>query len=478
MGALMNNELLVKACDVLDFLEIGFPTNMADDQIDMETMIETMIQALLIARCYVSPDITDRHGKRLFKSISYDKKQQFEKRFCADGETAEIFTENLLLSVVNDAIKNGLYTLPTKEQMQDFKAFGEFFDQANHTQIKDFILFAENNDVRTAIDKAMNPPYKKSVTHKTTRAFNQADRRNIKKDLNDTGIAEIGDVLLKIKSYMKFPLSVKLLLLRGLIELEVTGNKTIHIPLDEYAQMTGYNINPHDDTETERKKAVDRKKNFRKRIRTDLDILYNSEFEYENYKKQLVDARIIQEKGKLNAYDDEIIMRFADTFAEPLLSSNVLTWIHPNIFKIDEDHITAYYIAIKLCHHYSTINNHTTGTKNRLSMDTLIKAANLPTYDKIKLKNNRNWRRIIQEPIMKALDYLVNIGILKEYTITRSKGEPLKDDDYLYDATYKDFSNLYVNFTLTDYEYIDAKIKESTKKRKTKKNKKKTKKTP
>ncbi len=470
----MNKELFMKACDVLDFLEIGLPTNMTDDQIDMETMI----QALSFARCCMSPDITDRHGKKLFESISFDKKQQFEKRFCADGETAENFTENLLFSVVDDAVKNGLYTLPTKEEMQIVKAFGEFFDQANQTQIKDFIFFAENNDVRTAINKAMNPPYKKSVTHKTTRAFNQADRRNIKKDLNNTGVAEIDDVLLKIKSYKKFPLSVKLLLLRGLIEFEVTGNKTIRISLDEYAQMTGYNINPHDDTETERKKAVDRKKNFRKKIRNDLDILYNSEFEYEDYKKQLVDARIIQEKGKLNAYDDEIIMRFADTFVKTLLSSNVLTWIHPNIFLIDEDHITAYYIAIKMCHHYSTINNHTRGTKNRLSMNTLIKAANLPTYEELKLKNNRNWRRIIQEPIINALEYLVSIGILKEYTITRSKGEPLKDDDYLYDAKYKDFSSLYVNFTLTDYEYIDAKIKESAKKKKRKKSKKKTKKTP
>ena len=472
----MNEKLLITACDVLDFLEIDV-SNVADDEID----ITTIIQALSFARCNISSDITDRYGKRIFKGISSDKKQQFEKRFCADGETAEKFTENLLLAVTDDAVRNGCYTLPTKAEMQSFKAFGDFLDQATREQLKEFILFAENNDVMTAIDIAMNPPYKKSLTHKTTRAFNQANRRNIKKDLNDTGIAEIGDVLLKIKSYKKFPLSVKLLLLRGLIELTVTGNKTIRIPLNEYAQMTGCDINPHDDTETERKKAVNRRKNFRRKTRNDLEILYNSEFEYEDYKKQRIDARIIQEKGKLNAYDDEIIMRFADTFAKALLSENVLTWIHPNIFLIDDDHITAYYIAIKLCQHYSIINNHTRGTKNRLSMDTLIKTANLQTYEKLKSKDNRNWRRIIQEPIIKSLEYLIDIGILKEYTLTRAKVEPLKDDDYVYDEKYKDFSSLYVNFTLTDYEYIDAKIKESSKKRKTKKtkkSKKKTKKTP
>ena len=63
-------------------------------------------------------------------------------------------------------------------------------------------------------------------------------------------------------------------------------------------------------------------------------------------------------------------------------------------------------VLYKLSQHYNMSNNKTRGSNNILSVQSILSYTTLPTIAGLESKNNRNFERLIKEPLEAILDYL------------------------------------------------------------------------
>ena len=231
--------------------------------------------------------------------------------------------------------------------------------------------------------------------------------------------------------------------------------KEISIPFDEYARQCNYKIDPlptdnEEEEQKEKKRVQGRRKEARKQIMKDLDMLGGVFIQYRVKKKNITDSLTQLNLIEWTSISDNFIrIKFTET-AAALLSRSPLMQYPRVLLGISAKNPNAYSIAYKMSVHYNNDNNIIKGTNDRLKVTTLLKETTWPTYSYLQeTGNGRHWEDRIKEPFEKALDMLTGVYI-SEWEYVKAKGVQLDDQEAAAITSYEIFSNLYVKFRPID----------------------------
>lgn len=284
--------------------------------------------------------------------------------------------------------------------------------------------------------------------------------------LNNTGTIDAGEIKLVIEAFneLKGTLGIsthKLLsvAVAKFTELNHTGaskrenrHTEVNIPLKEYALYCGYDVLKHD-TETEEEalreanRAENALKNARKKINKDLDIMFSSKLTWREKVRgkqgDYMDIRLIEAKGIKRGF---VKLKFTQTFSDYLIGLP-LTQFPIALLGVDERKNNAYDMGLKMANHYSMDNNHTRGTSQLLKVSTLLNVTSLPKADSQAVMET-SWRARIKEPFEKALDTLYQCNFLSDWEYSHSKGVQMTDDEATNWASYDEWANSFVYFTI------------------------------
>lgn len=234
------------------------------------------------------------------------------------------------------------------------------------------------------------------------------------------------------------------------------SNRRVVIPLKEYANLLGYDITEHEtstpaEAEAEKRRVKHTLDNARKKIKKDLDILYNLSFEWEEVIKGKVESfssvRLLSAKEYRNG---NIAITFTPEIADHLVGRGLITQYNTGMLRLDERKPNAYYIMRKLEEHYNMDANQRANRHNIIGIDTLLAVTDLPSYEEVESKDRGHWERRIKEPLEESLDYLTSEHLLKNWEYTHSKGVPLTEEEASNITDYTTFTKMYLHFTPAD----------------------------
>ena len=236
-------------------------------------------------------------------------------------------------------------------------------------------------------------------------------------DIAGNMILHAGNTKIEIRDFSKiaaaFTMDTSKLLLAAIIRFTHENNigdrrydrmqRKILIPVREYAALCSDKAieSPSENPAKEKKRVDSYIKYFKKEINKHLMLLFNSYITYETSRGGIKDIHIVEEKETF-ANGDFIEIQFSEAFAKHLKTAR-LTYVHPNIFKIQNQ--TAYAIALALFNQYNNDNNLIAGTADRIKISTLLSYTPLPTIEEVR-KNRKSWAERIQEPFIHALEIL------------------------------------------------------------------------
>jgi hypothetical protein len=226
------------------------------------------------------------------------------------------------------------------------------------------------------------------------------------------------------------------------------------IPLDEYARALGYEIDERPDAPDpvkEKKRANEARKNARKRINQDLDILLACKAEWqEAVKKQNRDF------GKMNFFDHVsiqngyIILDFGRQIIKEYLAHLQLTHYPLALLSVDGRKENAYQIGLAISDHYNNIFNHIgTGNPDLLSVKNLLEKTTLPSIDAVR-KYRQSWEERIKEPFEQALEELHEVGFLENWEYRKAKDIELTNEEAGQIDSFEVFNSLYVHYAIKD----------------------------
>lgn len=284
--------------------------------------------------------------------------------------------------------------------------------------------------------------------------------------LNNTASIESGEVKLIIKSLdtLSGTLGVsthKLLstAIAGFTALNHTGTgkdrsfreAKVAISLKDYAIKCGYDVEEHptDTPEEAEKEALRAKRaldNVRRKVKKDLELLYNASISWKEKVKgkdaDFADIRILGGKGIRAGY---INIEFTVSLAEYLIQLP-LSQYPQSLLLLDERNDNAYNIGLKMAEHYSNDNNQIKGTAQLLKVKTLLNYTNLPKFSEVRAKR-KSWEERIKEPFETALDALTGCGLLEDWRYSHSKGAEMTDEEADF-SNYEEWADTLVHFTL------------------------------
>jgi hypothetical protein len=226
----------------------------------------------------------------------------------------------------------------------------------------------------------------------------------------------------------------------------------VAIPLKEYAIQCGYDVEEHPtDTPEEAAKEAKRAKNtldnFRRKVKKDLELLYNASISWKEKVKgkeaDFADIRILGGKGIRAGY---INLEFTMSLAEYLIQLP-LSQYPQALLLLDERNDNAYNIGLKMSEHYSNDNNQIRGTAQLLKVKTLLEYTSLPTISTIR-KQRTSWEARIKEPFETALDALTACGLLEDWRYSHSKGAEMTDEEATNFKDFDEWAETLVYFTL------------------------------
>lgn len=197
----------------------------------------------------------------------------------------------------------------------------------------------------------------------------------------------------------------------------------------------------------------------RKRVKKDLDLLYNASIEWKetrngkeiNYARMRICDRVGIEKGY-------IVVNFTLSMAEYLI--NAFVSMYPlALLSLDNRQSNAYYLGKKLAFHFGLRNNIAKGSNNCISVTALLAATpDIPDIKTIEEMDPGHWDRRIRQPLEKSLDILVNHGLLGNWRYCLS-GKKEVDNLNGYTKIYTSYAKLYICFSMPDFPQKNRKSK-------------------
>lgn len=298
------------------------------------------------------------------------------------------------------------------------------------------------------------------ATNQLTTTSTKATPFNINA-ITGTATLTTGSLKLFIEQYanLKGSLKVSTYKLLDALTMELTDqnhyrksgsiNTLVTLPLGEYMKICGI-----PDTTASKKWT-------RKKVKEELDILYNLSLEWQEAKgketKGFIKRRICDSVG-INR--GKILFNFTPAMAEYLNNAYIMQY-PIKLFKVDERNPNAYFIGKKLTEHHSIDNNIKRGTADIISVKCLLEICNdIPTYEEV-IETDRHLERRIIKPFEKAIEALETLNIIT-WEYCNSKKVPLTDGQ-LENMDYSIFINLFIKFTALDAPDQTKRIKERTK---------------
>lgn len=241
----------------------------------------------------------------------------------------------------------------------------------------------------------------------------------------------------------------------------------VFLSLNDYAQITGTDIN----SENERK-------NFRKKLKKNLDNLLEKNITFSWSEDLRGKERNYGGISLISGYKikgDAITVDFSLAFAEYLVSIPSLIQYPRSLYSVNDRNINAFAIGEALCRHYSINNNVIRGTEQIFSVSKLLEVTSFPSIETI--KNNRwSWEERIKESFEKAIEHLHECGLLKDWCYSYSKGIKLTDKEAAQITSYEKFISLYIWYEINEHpehkQRVSAIIEAKAKKAKNSKSRK------
>jgi hypothetical protein len=241
-----------------------------------------------------------------------------------------------------------------------------------------------------------------------------------------------------------------------------TTNRRASIPLDDYARLCGYEIDERktetpEAAEKEKRRAAEARKEARKRIKQDLELLKATWITgREIVKVKGTPTEISFESVALFEYcaitrSGYIIVDFGTHVAEALKKLPEGQY-HLGLLGIKATKPNAYRIGRKMVAHANMDSNIIRGTSSRLKVSTLLAVTSLPTIESLRGEaenNGRKWEIRIKEPFEKALDELTG-KVISNWEYVKPKGVKLTDREAYQIRDYETFCEMLVEFELID----------------------------
>lgn len=255
----------------------------------------------------------------------------------------------------------------------------------------------------------------------------------------------------------------------------------VSIPFDDFIYNRGYDIleretNTPEEAEAEKKRIKNLKKEARKTVGKELDVLHAAEISWkEKVKGQDGDFMNVSIIGTRGIKSGRIYMAFDPIMAKYLVQLPI-TQYPIALLRADGRNSNAYGIGLKMAEYFNLDRNIVQGREDRLAVATLLACTNLPTYEAV-CASRKSWEERIKEPFENALDELTACGVLSDWKYVKAKAKPLKEDEAANITDYHTFESLYIQFDLPDAldhtRRIEANIEKAKEKAKKKASKKK-----
>lgn len=234
-------------------------------------------------------------------------------------------------------------------------------------------------------------------------------------------------------------------------------NPTVEIPLLSYGEECGYRLTPQrketpEEQAKEQKRVEERLKDLKRTIRRDLtnisSILWSGEVTKGKNKGDYREMRIISS----HSISRGIIRINFDIDAARFLANAAYEMQYPRVLlKHDNHKPNAYSIGYKLAFHGSNDNNYAQGTNNTLSVKSLLAAASdIPTYNDIKARGQRNWKVKIKAVLESALAENVAIGLISRWEYRDPKNGKTYSVEAADALTWPQYSGLMIDFAMID----------------------------
>jgi len=195
---------------------------------------------------------------------------------------------------------------------------------------------------------------------------------------------------------------------------------TAIIDLEEYMRRCGKEINKSN------------KDKQRKKIKEDLEILYWLSLDWKEHtgnqaegadktgNKNFIKMRICSAIGIIK--NGQIVVNFTPEIVNYLTQAYIM-WYPGNLLKTDDRNPCAYHIGRKLLLHHSNPNNQHRGTANIISIKALLDCTkDIPSEAEV---SGRHFYQCRIEPLLKALDALIEKEVLKKWELCNAKMKPL-----------------------------------------------------
>jgi hypothetical protein len=196
-------------------------------------------------------------------------------------------------------------------------------------------------------------------------------------------------------------------------------------------------------------KGLTNKKETIQDIRKSLDVLIHSSiFIQKEHSKSNFSNINIPIFSSISYRRGIIRYEFTDIFLKLLRETTSFIIVHEILFRIPINKSTAYHLAWRLINH-SRMN---VNKRNEDTIPVFSLLESCPTFPREENVIN-NLTNQIRKPFEKSLDYLCEIGILKEWTYCYSDGTPLSDKEL--NATrffYEKFKSYHVKFIMKDWD--------------------------
>ena len=237
-------------------------------------------------------------------------------------------------------------------------------------------------------------------------------------------------------------------------------NPTVVIDLMDYWETQKLPVVPRQmDTKEEQKKEQKRVtetiKHLKRRLKTDLDNLKKIEWRGSGTGKNRGDFFNFSLISSYSVRDTTLTLNFDISMARYMVNAYVMQWPTSLLLHDNRDQ-NGYAIGRKLAIHHSMDNNAAAGTNCTLSVKSLLaEAPDIPTIEDLRAGNQRNWKRLIKNPLEDALNKNITIAhLIKEWKYRAPSTDITYTPEKALNLSWEDYYTLVVDYKM-NYEPPD-----------------------